>query len=47
MPYIIKPLVDGDGLIVEGIAGEALTQYNLVYIKGGKWYMAEIRVRLF
>lgn len=41
MPYVIKPLVDGDGLIIEGVAGEALSKYNLVYIKGGKWYKAD------
>ncbi len=41
MPYVIKPHVDGDGDIIEGIAGEALEKYNLVYIKGGKWYKAD------
>ncbi len=41
MPYIIKPLVTGDGLEVEGVAGEVLDKYNLVYIKGGKWYKAD------
>ncbi len=41
MPYRIKPLVTGDGLEVEGVAGEVLDKYNLVYIKGGKWYKAD------
>jgi len=41
MPYVIKPHREGDGLIVEGVAGEALDNYNLVYIKGGKWYKAD------
>lgn len=41
MHYPIKPHRNGDGLIVEGVAGEALDNYNLVYIKGGKWYKAD------
>jgi len=41
MPYVIKPHRDGDGHIVEGVAGEALSNYDAVYIKGGKWYKAD------
>ena len=41
MAYVIKPRRDGDGLIIEGVAGEALDKYNLVYIKGGKLYKAD------
>ena len=40
MPYVIKPLRTGDGLTIEGVSGEPLSKYDLVYIKGGKWYKA-------
>jgi len=42
MPYVIKPHWDGDGLVTEGVAGEALSKYDLVYLKGGKWYKADL-----
>ena len=42
MPYVIKPHWDGDGLVVEGVAGEALSKYDLVYLKGAKWYKADL-----
>ncbi len=42
MPYIIKPHRDGDGHVIDGVAGEALSKYDLVYIKGGKWYKADM-----
>lgn len=41
MPYVIKPHRVGDGLILEGVAGEVLDNYDLVYLKAGKWYKAD------
>ena len=40
MPYVIKPHREGDGFIVEGVAGEPLKKYDLVHLTAGKWYKA-------
>ncbi len=41
MKVPIKPHIDGDGLLLEGVAGEALSKYDFVYIKGGLWYKTD------
>ncbi len=40
MPYVIKPLRTGDGFVFEGVSGEPLSKYDLVFLSGGKWYKA-------
>lgn len=40
MPYVIKPDREGDGFVTEGIAGEKLDKYDLVFLSGGKWFKA-------
>lgn len=44
MPYVIKPHRKGDGFVINGSSGEILSKYDLVFLRGGRWYKANASV---
>lgn len=45
MSYDLDPFIEGGGIRYNGIAGEALAQYQVVYVAGdGRWYRADADV---